>query len=273
MQATIVSIRDLASADRWKAELFLSALPEAHSGSFPVRSVASMAVERREFVEPSDFPSHHFTYLSLENIESVSGDFVGDLSRAGADVKSRSKVFRVGDVLYGRLRPNLNKVAWIDALLGDGICSGEFYVLQTDTAVVLPAFLRYQLASPSVSARLANLHTGSALPRLQIDDLWAVELPIPPLDVQLQFIALIRAYEADRRLAKARLAQGPSLMSERLDQLLAAGEGEPVPGLGEIFAEVPAPELPRNSLPQGAVDGRRARDPATARQPDQLRLL
>jgi len=271
MQSTIVSVRELAAADRWKAELFLSTLQEALIGSFPMRSVASMASERREFIEPSNFASHPFTYLGLENIESVSGDFVGNLSRAGADVKSRSKVFRVGDVLYGRLRPNLNKVAWVDAWLGDGICSGEFYVLQPDTSIVLPGFLRYLLASPPVSARLANLHTGSALPRLQIDDLWAVDLPSPPLDLQLQVVELIRAYENDRRLVKARLARGPSLIAERLDQLLVAGESEAVPGLSELFADLTAPKLPSHSLPECASDAPRTRSSSKARQPDQLR--
>ncbi|QLH38562.1 MAG: hypothetical protein HWD60_05810 [Defluviicoccus sp.] len=48
------------------------------------------------------------------------------------ELKSLSSVFKAGDILYGRLRPYLNKVFRPEF---DGLCSAEFIVLVPNKAI------------------------------------------------------------------------------------------------------------------------------------------
>lgn len=59
-------------------------------------------------------------YIGLENIESNTGTLVGDINSEYSLIKSAKTRFNKGDILYGKLRPNLNKV-WQAEF--DGICS------------------------------------------------------------------------------------------------------------------------------------------------------
>src|SRR5690606_22802023 len=72
----------------------------------------------KEKVEPDERPGDR--YLSLEHIESETNRII-DCGSA-SDVSSTKSVFRAGDVLYGKLRPYLNKVAVPDF---GGICSTD----------------------------------------------------------------------------------------------------------------------------------------------------
>src|SRR5689334_19875155 len=78
---------------------------------------------RKDKVEPNDVPPDT-PYLSLEHIAPETGEIVG--RGTAADVRSTKSRYELGDVLYGRLRPYLNKVAMPDAA---GICSTDILVL------------------------------------------------------------------------------------------------------------------------------------------------
>ena len=43
-------------------------------------------------------------YVGLENIESNSGNLVGEVNAEMKSIKSTKTVFRKGDILYGKLR-------------------------------------------------------------------------------------------------------------------------------------------------------------------------
>ncbi len=70
-------------------------------------------------------------YVGLENIESQTGVLLRDPQSDFSMIKSNKNVFRRGDILYGKLRPNLNKVHLANI---DGICSTDIEltpILQT----------------------------------------------------------------------------------------------------------------------------------------------
>ena len=89
--------------------------------------LSKLANERRETITLSDdYGSVH--YIGLENIESKTGRLVGFSIKHSNDIKSSCKLFYRGDILYGRLRPNLNKVLYND-IFEKGECSTEIIVL------------------------------------------------------------------------------------------------------------------------------------------------
>jgi type I restriction enzyme, S subunit len=76
----------------------------------------------KDKVDPAEVPDDS-PYVGLEHVEAHTMKLLGH-GRA-SDVKSTKTRFRAGDVLYGKLRPYLNKVTRPDF---DGICSTDFLV-------------------------------------------------------------------------------------------------------------------------------------------------
>ena len=140
MWLTTALFSELQKRARWKVEFFCgdsASKPETAFDAVPLREVFE---ERREFLDPQVYPDHVFNYLGLEHVQSLTGDLVDFRPQPGKEILSRCKVFRRGDVLYGRLRPYLNKVFLACGQVSEGICSGEFYVLTPETSIVLPHF-------------------------------------------------------------------------------------------------------------------------------------
>ena len=88
-------------------------------------------------VKPSDVGDAPF--IGLENIEAHSMRLL--TTRRTGDVKSSGSYFEKGDILYGRLRPYLNKVYMPDF---NGLASGEFIVFPKQDSLN-NAYLKYFL--------------------------------------------------------------------------------------------------------------------------------
>lgn len=217
-------LSQLRQQSRWKVEVFCNEgviRPHAVYDWTPLRVLFD---ERKETLDPQAFLDHLFNYIGLENVQSATGDLVGFEPRYGKEIRSKTKVFRKGDVLYGRLRPYLNKVYLADGQVSNGICSGEFYVLMPKTNLVLPHFARAILSSMYVQQFVANLQTGSALPRLQLDDLMKIEIPLPPLAIQTKCEKFIMEATARRQRLAAELAKLPQMTLNALTQALESGD-------------------------------------------------
>ena len=70
-------------------------------------------------------------YIGMDQVEAHSMRLLG--TREAGSMKSAANVFRGRDVLYGRLRPYLNKVYQPDF---DGMCSSEFIVMPGNRLVL-----------------------------------------------------------------------------------------------------------------------------------------
>jgi restriction endonuclease S subunit len=224
MWSATVPFAQLQKRARWKVEFFCGdslSKPETAYESLPLRELFE---ERRESLDPQAYPDHMFNYLGLEHVQSLTGDLLDFRPRAGREILSRCKVFRKGDVLYGRLRPYLNKVFLACREVSEGICSGEFYVLTPERTMVLPDFARTILASKYVQRVVGGLLTGSALPRLQLQDLLAVEVPVPPIARQRLIEEFIVREEKLRRELAAKLADWPSATIEAVVSSLESGK-------------------------------------------------
>lgn len=214
----------LVSRGRWNVEFLCSNGNGRHRGAFEHVRLADVFTERRERLNPQQFPDHTFNYVSLEHVQSVTGDLVDYAPRPGGSVLSVSKVFRQGDLLYGRLRPGLNKVFLADEQIPEGICSGEFHVLIPDSRRVLPHFARALLASSYVQEAVGGLTTGSALPRLQLEDLLAIRVPLPPLDDQERYENVLISEEKRRFVLARELATRPHATLTALVNTMETGE-------------------------------------------------
>lgn len=224
MSQVIVALSELLQSGRWKPEQFCETANVSQTAAFDLLPIDDFVSERREFLDPQEFGRHRFHYVGLEHVAPYTGDLVDYAPKHGDEVKSRSKVFRTGDVLYGRLRSYLNKVFVAAHPMFEGICSGEFFVLMPDRERCDPVFLRQLLASGFVQRSLRGMPSGSALPRLQLDDLLRLRVPLPPMSIQREVRELLEGAKSRRDSARMTLAQQPELLEAEISSLLMDGQ-------------------------------------------------
>jgi len=164
---------------------------------------------RRAIVDPKNLAD--CPYVGLEHIDS--GD--SRLKRRGraAEVKSSKGQFHVGDILYGKLRPYLDKAVLAEA---DGICSTDILVFVADSTKAEPAYLVHVLHSTSFLAHAVSTTAGTNYPRTSWGALTDFLLPLPPLDEQRAIARVLstihRAIETTERVIAAARQLKRSLM-------------------------------------------------------------
>jgi len=174
------------------------------------------------------------TYVGLENIER-GGALLNITSVNRGDLASTKFEFTADQILFGKLRPYLAKVARPDF---SGVCS-------TDILPITPGprldknYLAHYLATPDMVALAAARATGANLPRLSPGELAKFEIPLPPLDEQRRIAAILDHADALRAKRREALAHLDDLIqSIFLDMFVGDGsEDWPLVTIEEIAAE------------------------------------
>lgn len=173
-------------------------------------------------VHPGDDPRPANTFVGLQHVESHTGRMLGS-SPIGTE-KGRKFRFRPGDVVYGYLRPYLNK-AWVADR--DGLCSVDQYVLRPREGVSAK-LLAHQLRSKSVLDQAVDLTHSLQLPRLRSGLLAAITVPavrpeaVADVVVRLDRVRelVIATSELRRRQISSASAVTPSLLNQAFAELL-----------------------------------------------------
>jgi len=122
-------------------------------------------------------------YIGMANVESGTGLYVESKNDKG---KGDCSVFKKGDVLFGKLRPYLNKVHFTKF---NGGCTTEFIVMDClDENIISNRFLSIFLLLDCVVNQTKHMMTGNTLPRLQTFDIENLIVPIPSKDIQNNII-------------------------------------------------------------------------------------
>lgn len=205
-------------------------------------------------VSPEQIPIGSWV-LGLEDIQSHGSLISKQLTKN--KVGSNKNIFKAGNVLYGKMRPYLNKVIIADS---DGFCSTEIFVLDVNQASrpLYSFFLRSLLQSPYFVTFATN-HSRGQKPRLETKAGQQVFVPLPPLEEQRRIVAKLdelkplvdqfgEAYdklselEADfPRKLKASILQAAmqGKLVPQLDSELAVEQIGPTPDLDEVPFELP----------------------------------
>jgi type I restriction enzyme S subunit len=132
-------------------------------------------------------------------------------------MKSTAFHFQPGDVLYGRLRPYLNKVLRADI---EGLCSSEFIVLPPQSTFE-PQYLTFYLSTDSFVTFANQLNQGDR-PRVRFDQIADHEIPLPPLPEQRRIVAKLTELLGKVDASQQRLAKIPVLLKRIRQSVLAA---------------------------------------------------
>lgn len=200
----------------------------------PLGDVLSL---RREVIHPRDSPTGNATFVGLEHIAPGTGVRVGSVETDLSMLTGRKPRFRKGDVVYGYLRPYLNKV-WVADF--DGICSVDQYVYCVDETKAVPEYVAWFMRSPLYLERAPIDRTPGQLPRLRTEEVANVEMPLPSLDSQQRLAEGIRAKFGTYLTAKSALEDSIRVSSSLLEKTLSESFHDLTPlSVGRDEAKLP----------------------------------
>ncbi|HEY5482582.1 MAG TPA: restriction endonuclease subunit S [Propionibacteriaceae bacterium] len=146
---------------------------------------------------------------------------------------SQVVAFQPNDILFGRLRPYLRKVARPDFA---GVCSPEILVLRPVADRVLPGYLYALAASDPVIRWAVSASAGSRMPRTTASDLLAFRVPLPPLAEQRRIVDVVGAVDELRQQAAAVTSASRQAAGALVETALEEAEHPLVP-LRDLAAE------------------------------------
>jgi type I restriction enzyme, S subunit len=152
--------------------------------------------------------------LDLEDIAKDNSRLIERVLSSSRPFQSSKTRFKRGDVLFGKLRPYLNKVLVADA---DGVCTTEIVPIRGFCGIA-PGYIRLVLKSSLTMKRINRLMYGMKMPRLGTDDALSLSFPLPPLAEQHRIILKV-----DELMALCdRLEAAQAERESRKDQLVVA---------------------------------------------------
>ena len=170
------------------------------------------------------------TYVGLQNIEQGTGRLTGNVTAENpAEIKSLKNVFGQGDILYGKLRPNLNKVWLADRR---GICSTDIFVIRPLDGRVLPPLYVHLFRSRRFNSAVLRQLKGAQLPRVGYQSFANLEIPLPPLEVQKEIGAEIEGYQ--------KVIDGARAVVDNYRPHIAIDPDWPAVVIGEIAVDIKA---------------------------------
>ena len=173
-----------------------------------------------DFIRDTEKEAEPDRYIGLANIEGNTGELVSSTEEPG---RGQCFVFQKGDVLYGRLRPYLNKVWSADR---DGVCSTEFHVLRIKPSdpPIHSDYLAAALRSSLVVAQTKHMMTGNTHPRLANDDVVDLLVPIPDKFTQTEIVEEIQRHRDEARRLRMEAEEEWKVARARFEAKLL-GEG------------------------------------------------
>lgn len=185
---------------------------EVPHGWAPV-ALGEVSAPRGEKADPSDLDD--LPFIGLEEVEAHTGRVIRMQTIAG--LKSAVVLFGKGDLLYGRLRPYLNKVVLAE---GRGAASAEFIVLPPSEALD-QRYLQRTLMSPGF-VQFAGLRSTGDRPRVSFEGIADYQFPLPPLSEQRRIVAKIDSLTGKSKRARDHLDHIPRLVEKYKQAILAA---------------------------------------------------
>ena len=166
--------------------------------------------------------------LDLEDIEKTTSRIIRTVTFSERRSKSTKNRFHKGDVLFGKLRPYLDKVIVAPE---DGYCTTEIVPIRP-YGDFSSTYLRWALKTPYFLKIISKKVHGMKMPRLGTESARAILIPVPPLSEQKRIAKAVnrmfmlcdrleaqQSQLMDTRRRASEAALGALFVSDTQDQL------------------------------------------------------
>lgn len=114
--------------------------------------------------------------IGLENIEGKTGRFI----ESSSEFEGNGIQFEIGDIVYGKLRPYLQKV-WVATFAGNAV--GDFFVFKAKD-ICYNKYLFYIMLSDGFTSLCNGATLGAKMPRVSSDFIRCLHFFLPPIEEQ-----------------------------------------------------------------------------------------
>ena len=176
--------------------------------------LGDVAVERKETSKNNQpFPTVGLEHLIPEEVTLTQWEENSD--------NTFTKIFRKGDVLFGRRRAYLKKAAVAPM---DGICSGDITVISAKPDMIKPELLPFVIQNDDFFDFAVEKSAGSLSPRAKWQHLKDYEFNLPDLDEQGRLAEILWAMQETKRAYQNLLKRTDELEKSQFIEMF----GDPV---------------------------------------------
>lgn len=168
--------------------------------------LGDVAVEHKETCKGSKdgYPIVGLEHLIPEEITLTAWD-------EGSE-NTFTKMFRKGNVLFGRRRAYLKKAAVAPF---DGICSGDITVIEAKPDRILPELLPFIIQNDALFDFAVGKSAGSLSPRVKWEHLKNYEFELPDMDKQRELASLLWAMDDTKKSYQKLIAATDELVKSQ----------------------------------------------------------
>ena len=168
--------------------------------------LGDVAIEHKETCGGSKdgYPIVGLEHLTPEEVTLTAWDEDSD--------NTFTKVFRKGNVLFGRRRAYLRKAAVAPF---DGICSGDITVIEAIPDRILPELLPFIIQNDGLFSFAVGKSAGSLSPRVKWEHLKNYEFELPSMDRQRELAELLWAMDTTKKSYQKLIAATDELVKSQ----------------------------------------------------------
>lgn len=153
--------------------------------------------EKCQQANPTTLGRPSFRYIDIDSVDNERLCITDRKALPVGEAPSRArKLVRTGDVLFSTVRPYLRNVATVPAALDGEIASTGFGVIRADASRVLPGYLFAVVSDQRFVDNANALTNGASYPAITENQLFDIEIPLPPLEEQRRIVAELDAEAA-----------------------------------------------------------------------------
>ena len=192
--------------------------PVSNSICWPTKKMIDVAPS----VQFSQEPMHDSNWLlNLDAIQSNSGEILFK------NIVSRDKLtgsimcFGMGNVLYSKLRPYLNKVVVPNE---PGFGTTELIPLLPNPELLNQTYFACLLRSDPFVNNISLAVAGTKMPRVSMGTFWKFDVPLPPIDLQNEFATFVKQVDKSKAICKQIFQSFDNLVKSRFIEMFGTIE-------------------------------------------------
>lgn len=165
--------------------------------TYPVVPLSDICEINAENKNPTlAFGDDEFIYIDISSVENGTGkvDFSNKIK--GTDAPSRAKrAVKKGDILFSTVRPNLKAYGYVEREDCDCCVASTGFAVISAKSMVLSKYVYYMLYSKPVQTQLSSMMGKGAYPSVNQKDVSQIQIPLPSLSIQEDFVAELDSYQ------------------------------------------------------------------------------
>jgi type I restriction enzyme S subunit len=161
----------------------------------------------------SIYPHEYEKYLGMEHVDT--GAFISNKYGNSEEAKANTFIFQKGDLLYGKLRPYLDKCVIANF---EGVCSTEILVYDVKNGFSKELILFY-MHSPSFVNYVSSQGYGTKMPRVSHKIISEYVVSMPSEKEQQSILAKLKRLRESSADLDANLKRGTSIKKQIINQI------------------------------------------------------